>query len=219
MDGGGAPRLQSSLVDRTRVALVSLEVESRVVIGLGSHDPIPGDLGQHRGRRDREGGGVSPNDPQGLTSHEVPFAVDQHPVNPEPQSGQGSLRGQPLSGRHPQPVALGRAGVSDRPGNTPPGDPIEESFPLVFGEQLRIANLVDAAVLGEDGSTDTDRSRPGTPAHLVDPDQGLLAAPPQLSLHRQVRSVRLEGPAKLGDGGRHGSEDTRPGLRGRAPVS
>src|SRR5918997_1642126 len=81
VDGRGAHAPQHGLVPRAGVALVLVEPPVRVVLGLGLHDAVAGDLGQDRGCRDRQAAGVAPHDALGdAATHEVPLAVDEHPV-------------------------------------------------------------------------------------------------------------------------------------------
>jgi hypothetical protein len=84
-----------------------LEVVARERRGLGPHDPVAGDLGQDRGGRDRQAGGVAPDDPAGpAPAHEIPVAVEQDPVGLDAQTVDGAPGRQLLRGRHPQLVAL-----------------------------------------------------------------------------------------------------------------
>ncbi len=56
----GADSLERGLVPG--VALVVVEAPPRVVLLELAHQPVPGDLGQDGGRRDRQHGGVALDD-------------------------------------------------------------------------------------------------------------------------------------------------------------
>ena len=202
---GPIPR-RRDLVPGAGIALVELEVVAREVLGLDSHDPIAGHLGQDRGGGDGQAGGVALDDAGGVaTAHEVPRAVDEHVVRLEVQPGDGSAGGQLLGRGHAQRVALEVAGVTDRPGHAPLGDPIEHGLALALGEHLGVADLVDATVARYHRGPDAERPGPRPPTDLVDPDHHRRACGPQLPLDRQTWRL---GPDRLaqagrGDGGSH----------------
>ena len=152
IDVGPMP-CSATLCARARVALVELEVVAGVVLGLGPHDAIAGDLGEDRRRRDRQAARVALHDASGV----VPPPTKSHLPSSSTRSGvhaevvEGAPGGQPLGLRHAELVALLLAGVADRPGDAPVGDPIEQRLALALGEHLRVADLVDAPILGHHG--------------------------------------------------------------------
>ena len=78
--------------------------------------------------------------------------------------------------------------MPDRPVIAPIGNAIEKEFALRLGEQLRIPDLVDAAVAGNDRDTDRQRPRPGAAADLVDPQDRFMTLRPELSFHTKAGS-------------------------------
>jgi len=58
--------------------------------------------------------------------------------------------------------------VTNRPVDRPVLDATEEGFSFVFGQLLGIADLVDAAILWNDDSADSERTCPCSPADLID---------------------------------------------------
>lgn len=193
MEGGWSPRLQSGLVNRTRISLVPVEVESRIVLCFSSHDAIPGDLGEHRGGGDRYSGRVAPDNQVGPpTPDEVPIPINENLVGLDPEPVDGSTSRQALGRRHPQFIAFGVAGVTDRPHDTPIGDPIEQRLPFLLGEHLRVTDLIDAGVIRYDGCADTERSRPGTAPNFVDSDHDPVPEAPHAALDRKVGASRFE---------------------------
>src|SRR5688572_33366125 len=78
--------------------------------------------------------------------------------------------------------------MTDRPVIAPIGNAVEKQLPLRLGEQLRISDLVDAAVTGNDRDTDGQRSRPGAAADFVDPQNRFMTLSPELSLHTKSGS-------------------------------
>jgi len=79
MDRARTEGLQSRLVHRAGITLVGGKVPKREMLGLGSHNAIAGDLGQDRGRRNRQAGAIAANDTPGATD-EVPIPVDDDAI-------------------------------------------------------------------------------------------------------------------------------------------
>jgi hypothetical protein len=59
------------------------------------------------------------------------------------------------------------------PNVAPVRDPIEEGLSLVFGEHLRVANLVDPTIPRDDRGSDRQRTGPCPPADLIDANDDL----------------------------------------------
>src|SRR5207237_5719885 len=100
-------------------------------------------------------------------------------------------RRQLLGGRHPQLVALLLGGVPDAPGRAPVGEAVEQALPLCKGEHLGVAHLVDAPVAWQHDSTDAQRTGPRPTPHLVDADDDVVPAIPQLALDTEARDLAL----------------------------
>ena len=107
-----AVRFQSFHVNLGSVALVFLEAILRVLVGLRYHEPVPLDLCDNAGRRNRKAQRIAPYD--GSLGYGEPSnlkAVNQHPLRPLSQAFCGSFHGQMSGTKNVQAVDLGN--ISD----------------------------------------------------------------------------------------------------------
>ena len=175
-------------MNRAGITLVRLEVVIGEMLGRGTHHPIPWSpspvsrLRRWTGTSDRLR-------PDAGRPDEVPIAIDHHPVGHQSEAIECPPGSKFLGRRHAQGVAFGRGGMTDCPGLAPPRDSIEERFPFVLGQKLRVSDLVDASISGDHRGTDRERACPRTSADLVDADDDLQPRRPQFSFERDVRRL------------------------------
>ena len=190
MDGCGAATGQRRTMLGTRISLVALKVERREVLGFGGHDPVTGHLGHYRGSGNGQADGVTAHHGAHVaTANEIPVAVHQNHVGHHAESFNGPTRRQPLGCGHPQLIALGVAGVTDRPCLRPCRDGVIERLTLSGGEHLGIPHPGDATISRGHHRSKGEWSRPRTPAHLIDASHHPIPLRPQLALHAQPRGL------------------------------
>ena len=194
MDRRRSPRLKRGQVGRARVALVRVErprrecsacsrmIRSRVTLAR----MLAAETTRHRGV-----GLDHTLDVGDMRRDEVPAPVDDRRVRRHRELVERSPGGQPLGGGHPELVTLGLGGVADAKRLAPPGDPVEEALAVALGEHLRIADAVQPSITGQHRGADRERAGPRPPSDLVDPDDDVVAAVPQLTLDRPRRGDPL----------------------------
>ena len=138
---------QRRRVLRRHVALVLVEAVLREPLVQVHHDPVPGDLGEHAGRR--HAGRHLVALPHREPRHAQPVdaeAVGEHVVGPHRQRRQRPAHRRPGCtragrGRRPRPAGIDHHGVRQRPLDHLVVDPL----PGRGGEQLRVGQPVDLA--------------------------------------------------------------------------
>ncbi len=183
------------------------------MLGLLAHDAVAHHLGQDRRRGHRGAVRVRVDDRshqalEGLAvvAQQVGRAVDDEGRRDQGQPRKGAVGGHPPGFGHAPLVALGRAGVPDRPGVAPRADGIEDLLAPGLAELLGVAQPGRHGAQLDPGTqhrhADGERSRPGAATHLVDaahPLEALLAQPALLAEarsadHGHARRLNTMGP-------------------------
>lgn len=104
--GGPIPG-EGIAVDARRIALVGFECERLRLRGDGAHQAVPSDLGQDRGRRDRQARHITFHDrSRPATSDEVHRSIHEHPIWNDTELVDRATRRKSERRAHPELVAL-----------------------------------------------------------------------------------------------------------------
>ncbi len=175
------------------IALVPVEAVGWKAVAEFLHQLIPGYLGDHRGRRDRQHRLVSPSDGV-LRDGQIDETqmVDQQEARFPAQFSQGPLHRQPGRREHSDPIELmgGTLPNSDRERN-----PLDFGSPTLAsegGELLRVTHTLQGLrqvepIEGQDHGSRHHRPGQGPPSDLIEArDQG-MSEPAQLEFVDQIR--------------------------------
>lgn len=198
---------QRSGVLRGDVTLVLGEAVRREHPVQLHHDPVPGDLGEHAGRRHTRRDPVTlPHRQAGHAQAVHAEAVGQHVLRARGEGGERPTHRRQVA--HVQPSGVDLVGRDDHHGvrQCPVHHLRVHPFPARRGEQLRVGQPLDLAAppLGQHRRGGDQRTGTRAPARLVRAGDVPEAAP----LERSLQGVQAGLAAH--DGARRGQHDASP---------